>query len=169
MTPPPPHPIIIIGAGISGLLLAHFLSHHSIPFQIYERRPNLNTLNEGWGLTLHWSLPTLRELMGEALFARLPETYVDRGAVERGEGSRFPFFDLSTGEEKARTPVVGEGERVRVGRQALRRLLAGGLNIMVGLYGFMDLCRRWWVIRVNELTIRSGEKHTYRILPPPPP
>ena len=55
--------------------------------------------------------------------------------MERGEGSRFPFLDLSTGEVKGRTPVVGEGERVRVGREGFRRVMVGGVGVEVG-----DIC-----------------------------
>lgn len=123
--------VIIIGAGISGLLLARYLTEHNVPYRIYERRTNLETLNEGWGLTLHWSLPTLRDLLGESFSRRLPEAYVDNAAVERGEASAFPFFDLSTGELKFKTPLAPESQRIRVSRQKFRRLLASDIKIEV--------------------------------------
>lgn len=123
------NPLIIIGAGISGLLLAQHLTQAKIPFRIFERRENLETINEGWGLTLNWSLPTLRHLLPATLWDRLPEAYVDRAAVERGEASLFPFFDLSTGELKAKTPPAPESRRVRVNREKFRNLLATGIHI----------------------------------------
>jgi hypothetical protein len=124
-------PILIIGAGISGLLLAQQLRQLNLPFQVFERDDNFSTRGSGWGLTLHWSLPALRELLSEDLLSRLPDTYVDRAAVARGECSTFPFFDLTTGEMKSASPRAGENERIRVTRERLRRLLATGICIQV--------------------------------------
>ncbi|KAK4224216.1 FAD/NAD(P)-binding domain-containing protein [Podospora fimiseda] len=128
-------PILIIGSGISGLLLAQHLRKlgSDIPFEIFERDTDLTTRGLGWGLTLHWSLPAIRSLLPEDLFLRLPEAYVDRVAVQvEGRASTFPFFDLSTGELKAATPKAAEGERIRVTRDKFRRLLATGLDIQWG-------------------------------------
>ncbi|KAL1610871.1 hypothetical protein SLS59_000508 [Nothophoma quercina] len=93
-------PVLIIGAGISGLLLAQQLRQLNMPFKIFERDDDFSSRGSGWGLTLHWSLLALRELLPEYLLARLRDTYVDRAAVERGEDSMFPFFDLTTGDRK---------------------------------------------------------------------
>lgn len=60
---------------------------------------------------------------------RLPEAYVDRAAVEQGRSSTFPFYDISTGELKAKTPTATESHRIRVTRDRLRRLLATDLDI----------------------------------------
>ncbi|KAF2624362.1 FAD binding domain-containing protein [Macroventuria anomochaeta] len=125
-------PVLIIGAGISGLLLAQQLRQLNIPFQIFERDNDFSTRGSGWGLTLHWSLPALRKLLPEDLLSRLPDTYVDRAAVERGESSTFPFFDLTTGEKKGASPRAGENERIRVTREGLRRLLATSIDIQWG-------------------------------------
>jgi len=124
-------PVIIVGAGISGLLLAQYLRATGIPFIIFERDADLNTRGLGWGLTLHWSLPAFRKLLPRFIFDRLPETYVDRIAVENGEPSTFPFFDLSTGELRASTPNAPSSQRVRVTRDKLRRLLATDIDIQV--------------------------------------
>jgi 2-polyprenyl-6-methoxyphenol hydroxylase-like FAD-dependent oxidoreductase len=128
MTQSPPKadalPVLIIGAGISGLLLAQQLRKLAIPFQIFEREHDVQTKSAGWGLTLHWSLPALRELLPADLLAQLPYTYVDRTAVERGESSTFPFFDLSTGEQKSSSPKALESQRIRVTREKLRVLFS---------------------------------------------
>lgn len=124
-------PVLIIGAGISGLLLAQQLRQLNVPFQIFERDSDFSTRGLGWGLTLHWSLSALRECLPEDLLSRLPDTYVDRAAVERGECSTFPFFDLTTGELKYTSPRAGENERIRVTRERLRRLLATDIDIQV--------------------------------------
>jgi hypothetical protein len=131
MTPTKDRPVLIIGAGISGLLLAQSLSRHAIPFRVFERDTDLETRGVGWGLTLLWTLPVLKDLLPKDLFDRLPEAYVDREAVAQGLSSSFPFFDLSTGELKASVPKAPEAERVRVTRQSLRALLATGIDIEV--------------------------------------
>jgi len=135
----PSEPILIVGSGISGLILAQYLRKTGIPFQIFERDTDLDTRDLGWGLTLHWSLPALRSLLPDHLVTRLPEAYVDRAAVEEGRASTFPFFDLSTGQLKASTPSASEDTRIRVSRDRLRRLLATGLDIQVPTISF---CQR---------------------------
>ncbi|SPO01428.1 related to FAD binding domain protein [Cephalotrichum gorgonifer] len=125
----PKSPVLIVGAGVSGLVLAQYLKKRGIPYRLFERDSNLTTRGIGWGLTLHWSLPDLQSLLPAALYERLPEAYVDRGAVDRGESSRFPFYDLSTGELKAATPKAPHSERIRVTRGRLRKLLATDVHI----------------------------------------
>ncbi|KAF5637810.1 zeaxanthin epoxidase chloroplastic [Fusarium sp. NRRL 52700] len=132
MIPTEDRPVLIVGAGISGLLLAQSLSRHGIPFRVFERDTDLETRGVGWGLTLLWTLPVLKDLLPEHLFDRLPEAYVDQEAVTQGLSSSFPFFDLSTGELKASVPKAPEAERVRVTRQGLRDLLATGIDIEWG-------------------------------------
>ena len=124
-------PVLIIGAGISGLLLAQALRSRGILFRIFERDTDFSTRGIGWGLTLHWSLPALRTLLPPELAARLPEAYVDREAVEAGMGSRFPFYDLSSGELVLAAPPASQAERVRVSRARLRTLLSTGIEVEV--------------------------------------
>lgn len=120
--------IIIIGAGISGLTLAHGLQKAGIPYQIFERDASLSARSAGWGLTIHWALSAFHDLIPDELRARLPETYVNREAVEKGENGTFTFFDLSNGEAKWKVPAA---KRTRVSRDRLRRLLTTGVEIHV--------------------------------------
>jgi 2-polyprenyl-6-methoxyphenol hydroxylase-like FAD-dependent oxidoreductase len=126
-----PTPVLIVGAGISGLLLAQQLRKLNIPFQIFERDHDFMTRGLGWGLTLHWSLPSLYECLPEDLLNALPKIYVNSAEVERGATSAFPFFDLSTGTLKSSTPTPSGSRRVRVTRQKLRMLLATGIEVQV--------------------------------------
>lgn len=121
--------ILIVGAGVSGLLLAQYFQKCGIPFKIFERDADFTTRGVGWGLTLHWSLPALRQLLPEELLRRIPETYVDRASVEEGRRSTFPFFDLSTGELKAATSTAPESQRIRMARDRFRELIATGIEI----------------------------------------
>ncbi|KAL5350011.1 hypothetical protein ACLOAV_005047 [Pseudogymnoascus australis] len=131
--PPPPH-TLIIGAGITGLVLAQALrKRHAAdspaappPFSIYERDPDPAHRGAGWGLTIHWALPDFESLLPASLLARLPETFVDPAAVNEGLTGNFLLFDLQDGSERYRVPP---NTRIRVSRERLRRLLMDGLDI----------------------------------------
>ncbi|RAL06913.1 FAD-dependent oxidoreductase [Aspergillus homomorphus CBS 101889] len=119
-------PILLAGAGISGLLLAQYLHQHNIPYRLFEQDASIDARSGGWGLTLHWALPALRELLPEHLVARLPETYVNKAAAARGDTGHFQFFELQTGSALYSVPAA---ERIRVSRVRLRQLLATDLTI----------------------------------------
>ncbi|KAJ5782867.1 hypothetical protein N7457_004641 [Penicillium paradoxum] len=119
-------PIVIIGAGISGLVLAQYLKHRDISFEIFDRDSAIDARSGGWGLTLHWSLPALRELLPEHIVKRFPETFVNKEASARGDTGRFQFFDLKSGEALYNVPAA---ERIRVSRVRLRELLSTGVNV----------------------------------------
>ncbi|KAH3014457.1 hypothetical protein LV164_005205 [Aspergillus fumigatus] len=119
-------PILIVGAGISGLTLAQYLQKSGVPFLIFERDSSIDIRSGGWGLTLHWGLPILRDMLPDHIVARLPECSVNKEASENGDVGRFPFFDLSSGSALFEVPAA---ERVRVNRGRLRELLASGIDV----------------------------------------
>lgn len=118
--------ILIIGGGIGGLILAQHLRQQGLSFQIFESDSALNARNGGWGLTLHWCLPALRELLPDSLLDRFPETFVNKEASTRGDTGSFQFFNLKTGEALYDSPAT---ERIRVHRGRLRELLTRDLDI----------------------------------------
>jgi 2-polyprenyl-6-methoxyphenol hydroxylase-like FAD-dependent oxidoreductase len=132
-----PH-ILIIGAGITGLLLAQSLRKRrstspSLPtpkFSVFERDPTPSFRSAGWGLTIHWALNDFISLLPQYLVDRLPETFVNPDAVERGETGNFLLYDLQTGQEKYRVPP---NKRIRVSRERLKGLLMDALDIQVRL------------------------------------
>ena len=129
--PPPTAPhILIIGCGIVGLTLAQALRkrHSQIAVTVFERDPDPWTRGAGWGLTIHWALPTLLELLPSELIDRLEETFVDPAASKQGDGN-FLFLDLRTAEQRWRVPP---NRRIRVRRECLRRLLMQGVHVEVG-------------------------------------
>ena len=121
--------VLIVGAGISGLILAQYFRKTGVPFQVFERDDSLESRSGGWGLTLHWSLPALRDLLPQDLVEQLPAAYVNKQAVRDDDNGRYQFFDLSTGEAKYNVPAA---ERIRVSRYRLKKLLATGLEVQVG-------------------------------------
>lgn len=125
-TPSRLDPVIIVGAGVSGLTLAQACRKEGIPYRIFERDESATHRSAGWGLTIHWALPDFKALLPDDLVARLPECFVNRGAVEAGEKGSFTFFDLSTAEPRWQVPAA---ERIRVSREKLRSLLLTDLNV----------------------------------------
>lgn len=123
----PPH-ILIIGAGITGLVLAQALKKHGIPFTIFERDAHVAARGRGWGLTIHWSLDTFLSLLPQHIIDKLPQVYVDPEASKRGENGNFLFFDLRSGETRWQVPPT---KRIRVSRERLRALMLEGLDVQV--------------------------------------
>ncbi|KAJ5260522.1 hypothetical protein N7478_012127 [Penicillium angulare] len=119
-------PVLIVGAGISGLILGQYLQSQGVRFRIFDRDSALDARSGGWGLTLHWSLPALRQLLPKHILERFPDTYVNKEAVARADVGSFQFFDLKTGEALYNVPAE---ERIRVNRGRLRELLTSGLDV----------------------------------------
>ncbi|EJP64884.1 monooxygenase-like protein [Beauveria bassiana ARSEF 2860] len=112
-------PVLIIGAGVVGLALAHGLKKHGIPFQIYERDDHIDARPHGWAITLHWALPFLQELLDEETIQGIDGVQVDP-SVGRNDTGNFVFLNLETLEPKFHIPP---NYRRRVNREKLRKLL----------------------------------------------
>lgn len=120
--------ILIIGAGITALVLGQALKRHHVPFSIFERDPSVSARGGGWGLTIQWALDTLLSLLPQHIVDRLPEAYVDPEASKNGENGNFIFFDLRSGEKRWKVP---SSKRIRVARERLRAILLEGLDVQV--------------------------------------
>lgn len=129
-------PLLIIGAGITGLLLAQACQKEKIPYRIFDREASApSPKSDSWVLTLHWSLPTLYAILPEDLVVRLPETYVPgttaaaAEAASEKEKSCFIIFDLSTGGVRFQLPC---GESICVSHARLRALLLTDIDVAWG-------------------------------------
>ena len=124
-------PILIVGAGISGLTLAQALRKEGIPFQIVEQDSSSSSRSAGWGLTIHWALPTFLDLLPQEVQERLPDTYVNQEAANKGDIGNFAFYDLGSGEVRWKVPP---NKRIRVSRKRLRELLMTGVDVKVDMH-----------------------------------
>lgn len=84
MATPGDKPIIVIGAGLVGLTLAQGLKKAGFSFQVFDRDPSLDARPAGWGITVHWSLPSLQACLPKELYDLIPSIQVDPEAGDRG-------------------------------------------------------------------------------------
>ncbi|KIW99687.1 uncharacterized protein Z518_11100 [Rhinocladiella mackenziei CBS 650.93] len=116
--------VIIVGAGVVGLTLAHGLKREGIPFRIFERDESVSTRGQGWAITVHWALPYLEELIGPEVLEDVNAVQVDP-AIGRNDSGNFLFLNLSNCETKFRIPP---SDRRRVNREKLRAVLLKGVH-----------------------------------------
>lgn len=74
--------MLIIGAGVVGLTIAHGCRQAGIPFQIFERREASSERSQGWGLSLHWSVASLVRTIGPELAALLQQVSLKSTAYD---------------------------------------------------------------------------------------
>jgi 2-polyprenyl-6-methoxyphenol hydroxylase-like FAD-dependent oxidoreductase len=118
-------PVLIIGGGIAGLILGQALKKRSIPFLIFERDEAANSRLQGWGLTIHFGLPQLLQLLPEELHEEIDLVQVNPN-VSHDKGNSI-FISLADCQVKWRLPL-GSGTRKRVARDRFRLMLMKGLK-----------------------------------------
>lgn len=92
----------------------------SIPFLIFERDLSSNTRPQGWGITIHFALNELLELLPDSISARLDSAMVNPSLPH--DAGNFLFLNLSNCDIKWRIPPT---ERKRLSRDRFRQLLLG--------------------------------------------
>jgi 2-polyprenyl-6-methoxyphenol hydroxylase-like FAD-dependent oxidoreductase len=122
-------PVLIVGAGLGGLLLAQSLRSHRIPFTLYERDVAGSSRLQGYRLRLSVDgLTALEQVLQPAHYARLRA-----GCTELGGGS-IEAIDAVTmqvaagGPGGARLAPPGGGDVVGVDRAFLRTTLFEGIE-----------------------------------------
>ena len=121
-----PKPILISGAGLSGLLLARSLRSSNIPFELYERDAAGSSRSQGYRIRL--SSQGLNAL--EAVLS--PDAYAEfkAGCSDNGSG-QILGYDALTMEEKhfgGGGPPKGGGQVLGVDRAFLRNQLLRGIE-----------------------------------------
>ncbi|KAK3303878.1 putative monooxygenase [Chaetomium strumarium] len=97
--------IIVIGAGITGLLTCQALKKAGIKYSIFEREKAMNYRSNEWTMAIHWALPLLQQILPEAVFAKM-------GAIACNptvgiHSDLYPIINGETGE--LITGVPGDG------------------------------------------------------------
>jgi glycine/D-amino acid oxidase-like deaminating enzyme len=68
--------VLIVGAGIVGLTIAQGCRRQGIPFTIFEGDESRESRPQGWAVTLHWCLDSLRRTIGPELSGKLLEVTI---------------------------------------------------------------------------------------------
>ncbi|KAF7198270.1 FAD-dependent monooxygenase phnB [Pseudocercospora fuligena] len=122
--------ILIIGAGLTGLAIAHGLNQAKISYTIFEAEEKTAFRPREWTMALHWSIPMLKSLLPPDLASRFEsEASVDPSLdYTKYPNNSVPIYDGLTGEVVREIDSAG----VRVSRRKLRTLLAEGIEIQWG-------------------------------------
>ncbi|KAF4987987.1 hypothetical protein FGRMN_10035 [Fusarium graminum] len=121
-------PVLIVGAGLGGLVLAQALRKADIPFRLFERDADPQARTQGWAISLHsW-------LMSDLISAtHLDEKTLDGLCVTRalGLGSQGAMYSIANNELKTlyRFGAGAENPFVRVSRAKFREQLLDGVVV----------------------------------------
>jgi 2-polyprenyl-6-methoxyphenol hydroxylase-like FAD-dependent oxidoreductase len=127
---PNPYPhVLIAGAGMSGLTLAHQLKQSNISFSIFERDPTNDARNQGWALSL----------FGSALSGLEASMPAELGPVDQTSHllpldlqAQFVFYDITRPEVRVGVNSDETGKIIRANRQRLRDWLLQGIDVQFG-------------------------------------
>ncbi|KAF8543670.1 hypothetical protein BDD12DRAFT_725665, partial [Trichophaea hybrida] len=114
-----------IGAGIVGAALAQALRKNSISFEIFERDPHVDARGQGWGMTLHWALPTLYSILPPHQHPLILAAQVDI-SCSGNEEVEMLTLDASTAKTNH---IIMPTKRVRVKRERLRKAMLHDLPV----------------------------------------
>ncbi|MCJ1477622.1 hypothetical protein MMC13_006295 [Lambiella insularis] len=126
--PPTALHVIVVGAGCTGLLVAHGLKKAGIKFSIYEAELEADYRPREWSMGVHWALSMMEKLLPADLHARLKEAQTDP-FLEAPEHDNLPVYDGLTG-EVMRTLAVPR--TIRVSRRKLRAFCSQGIEVQYG-------------------------------------
>ena len=125
--------VLIAGAGVCGLAIAHGLKKAGIPYTIFDAEEEQTFRPREWTMALHWSLPMLVSLLPDDLAARLPlEAVPDRSL----DYSAYPNNTISVADGvsgQIMREITSEGKYVRVRRRKLRASCSEGIYVQVSL------------------------------------
>ncbi|KAH8813014.1 hypothetical protein F5884DRAFT_320566 [Xylogone sp. PMI_703] len=119
--------VIVIGAGITGLLTCQALKKAGIRYSLFERDVAMNYRSNEWTMAIHWALPLLKETLPQQVYAKVPEIACNPTiGIHSG---LYPIINAETGELITGVPY---NDGLRVSRSAMRALCAEGIDVQYG-------------------------------------
>lgn len=132
--------VIIIGAGLTGLLLAQGLrklnrdlESQGFPakytYCVYERDESQWFRGGGFSLTIHWALQHVYEMLPPDLAAQIYDCTGNKPAMEKGQMGHFTYLNLRTGHPLHRVPVPPDWKGARMARVKFIKLLMTDVHV----------------------------------------
>lgn len=131
-TPKEPNPnptVVIIGAGLTGLLTAQALKQHGFTILIYDSEPHLNARPRDWTILIHWALPLFYSLLPPSILANFDKAICNPHLNFDDWAETLPMYNGETGDLIFKSAVPGSR---RITRRGLREVLAEGLEVQWG-------------------------------------
>ncbi|KAF8853187.1 FAD/NAD(P)-binding domain-containing protein [Acephala macrosclerotiorum] len=123
--------VLIIGAGITGLLIAQGLKAAGIKYTIFESSPSKDTRTREWTLGVHYAGTDLESLLPAPLYSRLREAYTDPYHVFPSSGyESTPIYNTATG---GKIHEIPRPDTINVSRRRMRKLCAEGIEVRYGM------------------------------------
>ncbi|KAF2676583.1 FAD/NAD(P)-binding domain-containing protein [Lentithecium fluviatile CBS 122367] len=119
--------VIVVGAGITGLLTCQGLRKAGIRYSLFERDVSMNYRSNEWTMAIHWALPLLKETLPAEVYANLPDI-----ACNPTVGIHSGLYPIINGETGDLITGVPYKDGLRVPRSKMRALCAQGVNIQYG-------------------------------------
>ncbi|KAN0123025.1 FAD/NAD(P)-binding domain containing protein [Hyaloscypha variabilis] len=123
--------VLIVGAGVTGLIIAQGLKKNGISYSIFESESTgSRPRSREWGMSIHWSRPLLKELLPNEILDKIRDAQVDPTYdTFNPKGYVVPFYNGKTGAHIVDIPMVNA---IRVSRRKMRALCAEGIDIQYG-------------------------------------
>ncbi|KUJ18827.1 FAD/NAD(P)-binding domain-containing protein [Mollisia scopiformis] len=122
-----PH-VLVIGAGITGLLIAQGLKKNGIKCSIFETESSASYRSREWTMGIHWAVPLLQPLLPDNIWQRLNTTQPDPDYTPKPTDT-FSLYNGATGELLKTLPTGGMR---RVSRSRMRALFSEGIEVNYG-------------------------------------
>ncbi|KAF4303257.1 putative FAD binding domain-containing protein [Botryosphaeria dothidea] len=120
-----PH-VLIIGAGITGLLIAQGLKKNNIPCTVFEAEPSASHCRpREWGMSIQWGLPLLQDCLPDELYNQIHTAAVDP-YFEPPDPGVLPTYNGATGALLKNVPLL---RMYRVSRRKFRAHCATSIAV----------------------------------------
>ncbi|OAA53862.1 Monooxygenase, FAD-binding protein [Cordyceps fumosorosea ARSEF 2679] len=122
--------VLIVGAGLTGLLAAQGLKQNGFRAIVVEKEEGIDARPREWTMLVHWAMPILRRLVPEEVLRDLDGALCNSHLEFDAEVETLPCYNGVTGDLLFSSPTPGAR---RVSRRRLRALLARGIDVRWGM------------------------------------
>ncbi|KAH8587040.1 monooxygenase [Bisporella sp. PMI_857] len=121
--------VLIVGAGVTGLLIAHGLKQVGISFSIFESEPSASHYRpREWSIGIHWSLPQFEALLPPDLRVKLKEEQNDP-FLDAPDRDNMKIYNGLDGTVLKALPIP---RTIRVSRRKMRAFCCQGIDVKYG-------------------------------------